>query len=581
MADDWQTVPARQPRHASRGRGGNRKEPGRDGQQHRSQSRSRAGQSEGRGWRAAGKQSQPQQAQQAQQGWRTGSKSRSRSRGPRQAAATTAADADGVAFKLETSNMFALHVGKGSRARKDEGLQGFFEARDDEEEDEAFDAIDDSDLDVSGYESEDDRDEATEFPPVPVRVHCSFCCGAEHDRALFTDAAELAAHLREEHRMVFKNLSHMVLLLQKYLDAWAQKLSETSMAEVARPLDESEPPVYHIDAAQCSADKDIRSRVQKEGLVEVLAAQEAERQGPARAPRKCLFCKRVCEDRRDLFRHGYREHSFNIGLPDNLVWVDDFLAILESKLASQQCLYCEKTFTSAAVLRKHMRKKKHFKISSHNRLYDRFYVVNYLEPGKSWEAIENENADESDSDDRKDDSWEDWDDRAEEMPAKSLFDDRVLSSAAECWDYMVREFGFDIHRIRRDHGLDFYKTIALINAIRRCSAGNKCFACCQQFADSAALAAHSREEGAAHLVPPSDTSMWEDKANLRPAIDNDPLLIGFDDDDDDADAGDEESSRKRLEESKRILRNRLSQISLDARPDDTVAKEAVTPHTAL
>ncbi|KAJ2080600.1 hypothetical protein H4R24_002963 [Coemansia sp. RSA 988] len=574
MADDWQTVPTRQPRHASRRQGGGHREPSRDGQQYHSQSRSRTGQSEGRGWRAAGKQSQPQQ------GWRTGSKSRSRSRGPHPAAAATATDVDSVAFRLETSNMFALRVGKGSRARKDEGLQEFFEARDDDE-DEAFDAIDDNDLDVSGYESEDDREEATEFPAVPVCVFCPFCSDAGQDCAPFTDAAVLAAHLREVHRLVFKNLSHMVLLLQKYLDVWAEKLTESSVAEVATPLDESQPTVYHIDAGQCAADKDIRSRVQKEGLAEVLATQEAERQGPARISRKCLFCKRVCEDRRDLFRHGYREHSFNIGLPDNLVWVDDFLTILETKLASQQCLYCEKIFTSAAVLRKHMRKKKHFKISSHNRLYDRFYVVNYLEPGKSWEAIENENADESDSDDRKDDSWADWDDRVEEMPAKSLFDDCVLPSAVECWDYMARVFGFDIHRIRRENGLHFYKTIALINGIRRFSAESKCFACCQQFADSATLAAHSREKGAAHLFPPSDrTPMWEDKANLRPFIDNDPLLIGFDDDEDnDADAGDEESSRKRLEESKRILRKRLSQVSLDSPPD--AAKAVVAQHTAL
>ncbi|KAJ2617396.1 hypothetical protein H4S08_000364 [Coemansia sp. RSA 1365] len=570
MADDWQTVPVRQPRHASRGRGGG----GRDRQQQRSQSRSKTTQGEGRGWRAAGGQSQ------GQQGWRAGSKSRSRSRGP--GAAPGTADVDSVAFKLETSNMFALRVGKGSRARKDEGLQEFFETRDDGEEDEAFDAIDDSDLDVSGYESEDDRDEATDFPPVPVRVLCSFCQSSEQDRTLFTDAAELAVHLRTGHGLVFKNLSHMVLLLQKYLDAWAQKLSETAVAEVAKPLDESDPTVYHIDAAQCAADKDIRSLVQKEGLVEVLATQEAERQGPARNPRKCLFCKRMCEDRRDLFRHGYREHSFNIGLPDNLVCVDEFLQLLETKLASQQCLYCEKIFTSAAVLRKHMRKKKHFKISSHNRLYDRFYVVNYLEPGKSWEAIENENADDSDSEERKDDSWTDWDDHVEEMPAKSLFDDCMLPSAAECWDYMLREFGFDIHRIRRQHQLDFYKTIKLINAIRRCSAENKCFACCQQFADSAALTTHSRKEGAMHLLPPSDvSSMWQDKSNLRPAIDNDPLLIGFDDEEDnDAEAGDEESSRKRLEESKRILRNKLSQASLNAHPESAVgsAKAAIALH---
>lgn len=117
----------------------------------------------------------------------------------------------------------------------------------------------------------------------------------------------------------------------------------------------------------------------------------------------------------------FAEHNFNIGLPDNLVHVNEFLDTLEAKLSKWvlldhndgktlllieitynrlQCLYCEKTFTSPAVLRKHMRKKKHFKIASKNRQYDRFYVINYLEPGKNWESFENDNYD---SDDEKKD----------------------------------------------------------------------------------------------------------------------------------------------------------------------------------
>ena len=68
-------------------------------------------------------------------------------------------------------------------------------------------------------------------------------------------------------------------------------------------------------------------------------------------------------------------------------------------MSSLQCLYCEKVFTAAVVLRKHMRKKKHFKIAPNNRLYDRFYVINFLEPGKNWENFENDRY-ESDEDRR-------------------------------------------------------------------------------------------------------------------------------------------------------------------------------------
>ncbi|KAJ1718630.1 hypothetical protein LPJ61_006539, partial [Coemansia biformis] len=325
--------------------------------------------------------------------------------------------------------------------------------------------------------------------------------------------------------------------------------------------------VYCVDA---EVDRGIREQVQREGLQAVLDAQDSERRGAAQEARKCLFCKRMCESRADLFRHAYREHSFNIGLADNLVHVNEFLAILEGKLAAQQCTYCEKTFTSAAVLRRHMRKKKHFKISSHNRLYDRFYVVNYLEPGRSWEAIEDENR--ADSDDPKDESWTDWDERAD-LPTKSLFDGRVLPSADECWEYMRTEFAFDIRRIRADHGLNFYKTVSLVNAIRRSTAARTCFACQQCFADGAALADHVRHAGAAHLaLPPSDSPLWDD--SLAPVVESDPLLMALDDE---GDSGDEEMPRRRQDErSKRSLRKRLGCISLDspAEPENDSAAAA-------
>ncbi|KAJ1945185.1 hypothetical protein EC988_005814 [Linderina pennispora] len=313
--------------------------------------------------------------------------------------------------------------------------------------------------------------------------------------------------------------------------------------------------------------------------------QDIERHGEALEPHKCLFCKHVCDDRADLFRHGYREHNFNIGLPDNLVNVNEFLYILESKLASLQCLYCEKTFTSPAVLRKHMRKKKHFKISARNRLYDRFYVVNYLEPGKSWEAIENENekADsEADEADRKDDSWADWDERAD-LPTVSLFDDHISSSPDECWKYLKAEFNFDIHQLRADAKLDFYKTVSLINYIRKCSKELACFACQATFGDLVALAAHVKQAGAAHLaVPAKDSPIWKDSKNFVPVIDSDPLLMAFEDDTDFADV-DEEKSRKMLEESKKILRKKFDQISLESpKKDDcnTADAEPVSPTVA-
>ena len=55
---------------------------------------------------------------------------------------------------------------------------------------------------------------------------------------------------------------------------------------------------------------------------------------------------------------------------------------------SLQCLYCERTFCDHPTLKAHMRKKQHKKISPKNKVYNRFYIINYLELGKSWEEVQ-------------------------------------------------------------------------------------------------------------------------------------------------------------------------------------------------
>lgn len=48
------------------------------------------------------------------------------------------------------------------------------------------------------------------------------------------------------------------------------------------------------------------------------------------------------------------------------------------------CIYCEKTFKDRTVLKEHMRKKFHKCINPNNKMYDKFYMINYLEPGRTW-----------------------------------------------------------------------------------------------------------------------------------------------------------------------------------------------------
>ncbi|KAJ2853523.1 hypothetical protein GGI22_004839, partial [Coemansia erecta] len=232
--DDWQTVPERQPRRQQQQRGGGRGRGGYRNQgeagRNNNQGYSREGYSREGHSRDGGR---ARDTRAAEGNWRTPrdasaafTQPRSRSRPPRgppapsQSTANVAANAP---FKLQTSNMFEVHVSKGSRARNNAELKEFFETRDDDDEEDTFDAIDDDDLDLSGYESEDDDDEATSFPPVPIQIKCPFCSSEKKDQQI-NSAVELTKHLRDAHGLAFKSLGHMALMLQRYLDAWAERL---------------------------------------------------------------------------------------------------------------------------------------------------------------------------------------------------------------------------------------------------------------------------------------------------------------------------------------------------------------------
>jgi len=201
-----------------------------------------------------------------------------------------------------------------------------------------------------------------------------------------------------------------------------------------------------------------------------------------------------------------------------------------------------------------MRKKKHFKISARNRLYDQFYVINYLEPGKNWENFEHDRYDSDD--DRRDDSWADWDDALEDEKTKCLFDNDYFPSAQATRDHMKEAHGFDLEGERHRLGLDFYQTISLINYIRRQTMLGVCFSCQKKKPEKKDdeenddenddwLIKHLREDKSCGAkVPSVEADFWKDAQYLLPMLENDPLLMifGEEESDDDQNAGSDRSS---------------------------------------
>ncbi|KAI9478839.1 MAG: hypothetical protein EXX96DRAFT_595937 [Benjaminiella poitrasii] len=405
-----------------------------------------------------------------------------------------------------------------------------------------FHAADDDDSE----EEEEENDEQIDPIDLPVPPYHTtiviFCPFQGCDSPVpFVDTTSLVKHLKEDHQIVFKNLHHMYMALDTYLSRWAKEFQQKPMNDFAE-LDNN---VYTIDPEKCTLDKDIREDMQRAKLNEVLKTQQDERENDSKIARKCLFCKIIGENRTTLFKHMFSEHNFNIGLPDNLVYVNEFLDTLEGKLSRLQCLYCEKTFTSPAVLRKHMRKKKHFKIASKNRQYDRFYVINYLEPGKNWENFEKDTY-ESD-DDKQDDSWADWEEDVQES-TMCLFDTQVLPSPKEALEHMKQTHHFDLTEIRKSKDLDFYQVIVLINYIRHQSSISTCFSCEKTFDSELELTDHYSHGNCISKFIAMDASFWKDPRFLIPTYENDPLLTGFEEeneeDDDDLELSETEANKK-------------------------------------
>lgn len=181
-------------------------------------------------------------------------------------------------------------------------------------------------------------------------------------------------------------------------------------------------------------DEDLRIELCQETMKSILEQQQREQNDAF--DHKCLFCKLRYDDRLEYFEHMFTEHGFSLGQLNNLVNVSEYLHELTKKLDSVTCLYCDKIFVDHITLRKHQRKKKHFRVHSKNSQWDRYYIRNY-----SWEAMNDDEELESDGD------FEEW---QEDLQTKTqcLFDDCMFPSIEECLDHMTKFHQVDLLKIQ-------------------------------------------------------------------------------------------------------------------------------------
>ena len=79
-------------------------------------------------------------------------------------------------------------------------------------------------------------------------------------------------------------------------------------------------------------DAALRAKLKQKTIERMLDCQQLARERGL-VERRCLFCKEILSGPHMLlFQHMRDAHDFNIGLPDNMVHIDDFLDLLQVPL---------------------------------------------------------------------------------------------------------------------------------------------------------------------------------------------------------------------------------------------------------
>jgi len=341
-------------------------------------------------------------------------------------------------------------------------------------------------------------------------------------------------HLVTQHKFVIGKVEE-VCKLPSYCLYWKKRFKEGKLEDFCvvintntAPKDKAVAEQYYMLSDVLPEDRLIREELKRKELEGALECQQQERTDSTFS-RGCLFCRQTFEGNRTLlFSHMADDHGFNVGLPDNIVHVHLFLDTLEEKLKNLQCLYCEKTFGGRQMLKDHMRKKRHKRLNPKNKLYDKFYIINYLELGKTWEEIQNEEDEEDGK--QSDEDWGDW--TEEEWTAVCLFCEHMDRTASQLITHMKDEHDFHFPNKKEYPATGFYQQVKVVNYIRRQVHQNICIYCQKKFEDKGIMKEHMKEER--HFKLPPNNCTWDQPQYFFPTYENDALLCCLDDDEDES-----------------------------------------------
>lgn len=101
---------------------------------------------------------------------------------------------------------------------------------------------------------------------------------------------------------------------------------------------------YYLLSDILPKDKKIREDIKKQVIENALKIYQFERTDE-NFKRECLYCRSYPGPTRIKYlEHLYEKHFLHLGKPENLVFIDDLIDVIQNKLTSLICVWCERTF---------------------------------------------------------------------------------------------------------------------------------------------------------------------------------------------------------------------------------------------
>ncbi|KHN82741.1 Zinc finger protein [Toxocara canis] len=367
----------------------------------------------------------------------------------------------------------------------------------------------------------------------------TMCLSCLHFFDLPDQIPSFADHLLTEHHIVVVEME-LIVDPKRYVEYWRQRFAKESVDKIFPKVVPEEGSAlfgktdYYFEMSETlPEDYSIRQRLAMRRLEEALSCQQRERDD-ANFSLQCIFCRYTARGNRSkIIHHLYMIHHLNLGSPDNLVFVQEYIEHLKEKLSRNECIYCEKTFSDRNTLMDHMRKRNHREVNPKNNYYDKFYIINYLELGKRWLDVLAEDFEDTmptfvDSDEEEEeDSWHEWqEDNLDEEQTRvvCLFCEESNDHAAPLIDHIKEVHHFDIMGIIEKEKLDTYDRMKMLNFIRKQNYNAVCFVCGKSDLGSLQeLRKHLADSD--HLAKGlPERAIWDTEQNLVPIFGNDHLL---------------------------------------------------------